>query len=96
MRHALAPGLLGAAMAALMVAMLHPMPGGWPGAGAALALVAAHGAVLLALLALALLLPGLRQRLRGHRPSLRHMGAMVLGMGGGALVLHLVLHGTAA
>ena len=88
-----APVAIGAAMAAAMVAMLHPMEGGWPGARAALIFAAAHGAVLLGLGALALLLPGLRRGLAAHRPSPGHMGAMVLGLVGTALVLHFTLHG---
>ena len=93
MTRATIPAALGSAMAALMVALLHPMPDGWPAAGAALAFALSHLVLLASALALGLLVPRLRAALLHHRPSLPHMAAMVCGMAGTSLALHLALHG---
>ncbi len=88
-------GLIGAAMAAMMLWMLHEpiMSGGVSFSLGALAFVMAHVVVLAAGSALALLVPKIRLRLHRHRPNLQHMAAML----GGAIVLsgsvHVVLHG---
>ena len=89
------PVIMGAAMAAMMLWMLHDqiMSGGVSLSWGALAFVLAHVAVVAAGASLGLLFPRFQQMLRHHRPTLRHMAAMAAGavvMAGG---IHIVLHG---
>lgn len=84
------PVAMGAAMGVMMPFMLHGM-----GAQSAVWFVLAHVAVVALVVlvlgtGLARIWPGLAARLRGHRPSLGHVGLMlggaVVGFGG----LHMV------
>lgn len=88
---------IGAAMGAMMLAMLHGpvMSGELTGGLAAAGFVGAHLALLVILGALLLFVPSLRRAVRRHRPDLRHAGMMLAGAGGTALVVHLWMHGVA-
>ena len=88
-------GLIGAAMAAMMLWMLHApiMAGGVTLSMGAVAFVLAHLAVVAAGAALALFVPRVRHLLSRHRPNLHHMAAMAAGavvLAGG---VHVILHG---
>ena len=88
-------GLIGAAMAAMMLWMLHDpiMSGGVTLSMGAIAFVLAHVAVVAIGAALALLLPRSRRLLTRHRPNLHHMAAMAAGAVLLATGVHVVLHG---
>ncbi len=89
------PILAGAAMGAMMIWMLHDqiMLEGVSAAGATVAFVAAHIA-LVGLIALAVLfIPKVRNAVRSHRPSLRHVGLMFLGLTGSIALIHVTQHG---
>ena len=87
-------GVLGAAMAAMMIWMLHDriMSGGISLSLGALAFVLAHVVVLMVGGALALLVPRVRRALAQHRPNHRHMAAMMAGAVAFAAVVHIILH----
>lgn len=94
-RHLAVPGLMGVAMGVMTLWMLHGVLTG-EGVGPGLAFFFAHAAVIAAagLLAAAGLhrkVPALARMLQ-HRPSARHMGAMVCAAFVTALTLHLI-HG---
>ena len=87
--------LMGAGMGAMMLWMLHGriMSGAFTGWFEAAMFALAHVAVVVALLALGLVFPGLRRRLAGHRPELRHLAGMFAGMTVSVLIIHAVAHG---
>lgn len=89
------PVLIGAAMAAMMLWMLHEpiMSGGLSLSVGAMAFVLAHVAALLALGAVALLVPRVRKTMTRHRPDIRHMAAMLASMVMSASGIHVILHG---
>lgn len=91
------PFVIGAAMALLMIWMLHDrlMSGQAIFASAALAFLAAHLAVLLPVVGLAALVPNVRRAVANHRPSLSHVGAMMGGMLIAAVAAHFAIHGLA-
>ncbi len=89
------PMILGGAMAAMMLLMLHDpiMTGGISLSWGALAFVLAHVVVVAVGAALGLFVPRVRQMLRHHRPNLRHgvaMGAGAFVVAGG---IHIIMHG---
>lgn len=88
-------GFIGAAMAAMMLWMLHDpiMAGSASLSMGALAFVLAHVVVVAGGAAVALLVPGIRRALVRHRPSLRHVAAMIASATVFAGGVHLVLHG---
>ena len=92
------PVALGAAMAAGMLAMLHGriMAGEFAVADGAVAFVLAHVAVVGAVAALALAVPRVRSVVVRHRPSVRHMALMAVGMAAGTAAIHALMHGGAA
>ena len=87
--------LMGAGMGALMLWMLHDriMSGVFTGWFEAAIFALAHVAVVVALLALGMVVPGLRRRLAGHRPDLRHLAGMGAGMVLSVSIIHAVAHG---
>ena len=98
-RHA-TPLMAGLLVGTLMVWMVHQshLTGSRIGLASVVVFVAAHvGLAVVAVLTVffaARLSTRWRARLdRLHRPSLRHIALMVLGMGGGAVVIHLFNHG---
>ena len=97
------PFIMGSAMGAMMLWMLHQslISGSGIGGWAALTFVLAHFAVVGAALSVTVfavrLSPRWRARLaRLHRPDIRHLGAMAIGAVGAAAVIHLTLHGVVA
>ena len=89
------PFVIGAAMALLMIWMLHDrlMSGQVIVASAAIAFLAAHLAIGLPFVGLAFFVPKARRAIANHRPSLSHVGAMTGGMLIIAVGFHLTIHG---
>jgi len=92
------PFLVGAAMAAMMLWMGHDriMSGSLDLTVGAMWFALAHLAIGLLILAIIFLIPSARRRLRGHRPSLKHVTSMAAGMLATTGVIHLVMHGVVA
>ncbi len=92
------PLILGALMGLVMLAMLHGqiMSGEFQFGWAGIAFVLAHVAVLGVLGIVALMVPALRRRLSGHRPSGRHMATMLAGAIIAIAVVHVFVHGGVA
>ena len=89
------PILMGSAMAVMMLAMLHrPIMEGTLSLGtASVGFVLAHLAVAGGVLALATFVPAVRRRIRSHRPSVRHVLAMLVGAVVVAGTTHALIHG---
>ncbi|MEO9823555.1 MAG: hypothetical protein ABJF50_03940 [Paracoccaceae bacterium] len=89
------PFAIGAAMAAMMIWMLHDriMSGGLDVTSGAVAFVLAHVFVVFAFFALAFFVPAFRKLALSHRPSLGHVAAMFLGLAVTAGSIHLIMHG---
>lgn len=92
------PFALGAAMAAMMIWMLHEriMSGNLDLVSGGVVFVLAHVGVVVAVGALSLFVPTMRKAVVRHRPSLGHVAFMALGMLVMAGSIHLVMHGAIA
>ncbi|MFO6466007.1 hypothetical protein ACK8OR_16565 [Jannaschia sp. KMU-145] len=82
MNHARMAPLMGLAMGGMIPLMIHG-----PLAGAGIAFVAAHVAVVASLASLALIAPRVRTWLAAHRPDRRMLGRMVQGVAVGFAVV---------
>lgn len=91
----LKPFLIGAVMAAMMLWMGHArlMSGEVDLTAGVVLFALAHVAVIVAVLAVALVVPRVRRVLRGHRPSIGHVAGMLAGMVVTAGSVHAVMHG---
>lgn len=91
----LKPISFGAAMAAMMLWMLHGaiIAGTANLSWGAIVFSLAHVALVGALLILALSIPCLGRVFRHHRPGVTHVFGMVLGMVLSAGAIHLAIHG---
>lgn len=89
------PVFIGAVMGAMLLWMLHEqiMLEGVSAAGASVAFVAVHVALVGLIALAALFIPKVRNAVRSHRPSLRHVGLMVLGLTGSIALIHVTQHG---
>ena len=89
------PILAGAAMGAMMVWMMHDqvMSEGISAAAASVAFVAAHVALVGFVALAALFIPKVRSAVRSHRPSMGHLGLMLLGLIGSIALIHFSQHG---
>lgn len=92
----LKPVLIGAAMAAMVLWMGHGriMSGEISLTAGAVLFVLAHVAVLVFVLGAAMFVPQLRRFALRHRPSVRHIGLMMMGMSACAAGIHSVMHGS--
>lgn len=88
------PFVIGFVMAPLMLAMMHRpiMEGSLTVSAGLIGFVLAHVAVVIAVGVALALVPAIRKRALAHRPSLRHMGAMLAGMVVAAGLSHAVMH----
>lgn len=92
------PFALGAAMAAMMIWMLHEriMSGSLDLTSGGIAFVLAHVGVVVAIGALSFFVPTVRKAVVRHRPSFGHFVFMALGMLAMAGSIHLIMHGALA
>ena len=89
------PIIAGTLMGAMMLWMLHDqiMSEGVSAAGATVAFVAAHVSLVGLIVLAALFIPTVRSAVHSHRPSLRHVGLMLLGLTGSNALIHVTQHG---
>ncbi len=89
------PFAIGAAMAAMMIWMLHEriMSGNLDLTSSGITFVLAHVGVVVAIGTLSLFVPSVRKTALQHRPSLGHAARMGIGMVAMAGSIHLAMHG---